>query len=261
MKVDGMDLLTKAFDDQWKIINKRRQDYGNLFEENFFLFIDECINYFFNILIPFLDGTLLNMTDSSGRTYTSSIFTTGYFETKKSKFNDLLNDLIIYRTNNPSSIITREEARKIMSGQLSTMADINNFLNRIGDLFYDIASELHRLERLHSEWIKQDKPKQKFPVYKPITKNAIPIEEETNTSFRPFPFYDCRIRKGENNSPYINLFKDKVILGDSIKESVIKFIIAFSYQTAYECYNETLYNELAHRKDIKNKIKELIGRI
>lgn len=259
MKVDGMDLITKAFDNQWRIINKRRQEYGNLFEENFFLFLDESINYFYNILIPYIDGTPLNLIDSTGRTYTSPIFSSGYFEMKKSLLNDILSDLITYRTNNPSSIVTRDEAKKICSGQLSTMDDVKNFLYRIGNLFYEIGYELHRLERIHQNFLKQDQTSKKPTAYKPLSKDENAPADKEDTA-RPFPFYDCRIQKNETNPDWLKLYSGRTVLGDSVKDSIIKFIISFSYQTSYECYNETLYNELAHRKDIKHKIKELIGR-
>lgn len=261
VKNDGMDVLTKSFDDQWRVINKRRQEYGNLFEENFFLFLDECVNYFYNSLLPFIDGTVFNLTDSFGRTYNSSVFSVGYFEMKKSTLNDILDDLVTYRTNNPSSIVTRDEAAKIMSGQLSTMSDVKNFLARIGDLFYQLAVELHSLERLHKKWLMNKENNKKVSPYKALTREDLPSVDLEDEKVRPFPFYDCRIQREDMHSPFIKLHSGKLVYGDSVKESVMKYIIAFSYQVAYECHEETLYNDLAHRKDIRRKLKELVGRI
>lgn len=265
LKVGGFDILSKAFDDQWKIINKRRQEYGHVFEENFFQFIDECLCHFSDIFVPFLDGSELELISPEGVQYFQPLFTKSYFENIVIKLNDILGDLTTYRINNPSTPITRDEARNVMKGTLSTFQDVKNFLNRIGDIFYDIAEELHNLEMLHIKWISIDK-KDVSQIYKSADKLKIYTNSETglaeeNPAPVPLPFFNCRVGKLEMHSNIVRLHSGKHIWSESARDNVYKIITAFCYQMAYECYEERAFNALAHRKEIKHKLNELVGRL
>ncbi|MFW6365543.1 MAG: hypothetical protein ACOC2H_03590, partial [Spirochaetota bacterium] len=157
LKIDGKDFLSKAFDEHWHIINKRRNEYANYADDSFFYFIDDCIDYFSHAYLPYLDGSTRIFIDPERKMYESSIFTRGYFEAKLSRLSDLQRDLLEYRTQNPNEMITYDEVKKILSGRLSTMLHIKSYLNHTGSLFYDIGSELFRVYLSHRKWIREGK--------------------------------------------------------------------------------------------------------
>ncbi|MBN1501203.1 MAG: hypothetical protein JW982_13660 [Spirochaetes bacterium] len=265
MKFAGLTLLKKAFDDQWKILNKRRYDYGDFYNENFFVFMDECLSYFTSALMPFIDGTQINFIRPDGTSVNSCLFEKEYFSRDLSMLNDLLSDMASYRADNPTMKITSEEMRKILTGQLSTFNDVRQLMFRIGSLFYNFAEDIHLLYRLHNQWSMLEN-REDSDNEKPLSRNAVfnnPVTDITEFSPVPraFPFYSCRIGKGSISLPHIRLFSGKPMWGESINDSLILFFTGFCFQIAFECDEERLHNNLVQRKELKTRLTELIGRI
>jgi hypothetical protein len=63
------------------------------------------------------------------------------------------------------------------------------------------------------------------------------IAEESGT---PIPFYDCRIKSFQEPSPLVKTLADQVLLMRIFNEGVIVNIIAFCYQLAYQCQDDSL---------------------
>lgn len=256
-KVEGRSLLSKAFDEHWHIINKRRQDYGDYQNDNFFFYIDDCVNYFIQTYLPFLDGSPRRFLDSNKQVYESSIFNIAYFERNINVLYDIQRDLVDYRTNNPNSVISEEEIKRIMQGRLATMMHIKSYIEHIGSLFYSFASRLHDIYIGHINWITGGE-KTPYPdiVRTPLLPTVVDKSEESDNN-HPIPFYDCQIAMQDNLSPILKNLVGTYVLNDSLKGGLFKNIIAFCYQMAYECMDKSVIRDLKRRRDLRKKIEEL----
>jgi hypothetical protein len=253
LKIDGRDFLAKAFDEHWHIINKRRNEYANFAEESFFYYIDDCIHYFSHAYVPFIDGSEKKLINQHKDVFESSIFDRGYFENKLALLSDLQRDLLDYRTQNPNEMISFDEIKKIMSGKLTTMSHIRTFLSQIGALFYDLATELFIVFQSHKKWASKEN--------KDISYLRTPLNRDdltSDTAAIPIPFYDCKIGQQEKMAPIQKTFVGKLVFSDSVREGILKNIIAFCYQMAYECGNQTLRHDMEIRRDLKRQINLLL---
>lgn len=259
MKFEGQNVLFRAFEDQWKIVKNRKQNFENIYEENFFLFIDECVNYFGNVFLPFLDGTEIFLSNVKKQRFESKIFSEKYFSKECSLLIDIQKDLHTYLTNNPTIAITRKEMRRIKNGQIASMREINVFLRRIGSLFYQIGKELQSIYNYHQIWVyNSDDIDNESREYTPLEKRT--FFEGVEEKGQPIPYYDCKIEQFAKVSKFDKLFIGKYIMSDSLHDGIFKHMLVFCFQIAYECFDDSLFDDLKTRKELRKKIKDLSGK-
>ncbi len=253
IKIDGRQVLEKAFDEHWHIISKRRSEYADFYQNNFFYFLDDCVDYFIHAYIPFLDGSPFLFLTPDKKIIESSIFSTGYFEAKISSLYDLQGQLHDYRTANPNQMIAYDEIRRIMSGRLATMVHVKVFIEHIGAIFYSFASELFAVYREHFIWALSGAKAEGYEQLRsPLLSGQISVQQSEKGS--PLPFYDALVARSDKMTPILRTFIGKRIMSDSIQTGIFKMIIAFCYQMAAECMHPELERELEKRREIKNQI-------
>ncbi len=257
-EVNGRNILEKCFDEQWRIVDKKRQDSSTVYQEDFFSFIDGCVHYFNNAWMPVLDGSIVSFEEPGGRTIEGRLFSGNYFERDRKSLDDILAEVYYFRTNNPNMVIGLEEARRVLKGSIKTLAHIEVFLKRIGALFFSIGTELHRVYELHRTWARLGRS---LPDSKLI---RIPLADrgsldDAGANGHPIPFYDCRIKGFQEPSPLVKTLAGSGIINADFNEGIIVNIIAFCYQLAYQCQDESLARDLDTRKSIIAEIKNLTG--
>jgi len=254
MKFEGSDILLSSFEEQWKIINKRRIDTVAVKNDDYMTFIDELLHYFEKAYLPFLDGS--SMIFSSGKNrFESSIFTKNSFERRMSVYTDILKDLNTYKINVPNEKITKEEARKIINGSIKTMDHISSFFSRISALFYSFAFDLHLLQAVHEKTLFEIS-NDEINIHQPVN-----IRDITETSYNLIPFSDSVFIASENMHPALKMNSGKAVYPDSGREGLFKIILSFCYQISYELSSEELMKELEKRRELRNEIKLLGGSI
>jgi len=257
LEIGGQKILFKAFEDQWKLVDKRHKDFGNIYEDNFLEFIDVCINYFNNSFISLIDGSTLHFEDKNEQFIEGNIFHADYFSEKLKNLSEILGEIHHFKSNNPRLIVKREEVIKILAGKIRSMNQINKIIKHIGDIFYHFGKELHYLYGLHKKWVFEGSN-----VNNPaIIRNPLEITDESkdnNSSIKPIPFYDCKITGFEKIPSLSKQLIDRKILVDSLKGGIIIQIMAFSYQLAFECKEKKILKDLNERANITGKIKEIM---
>ena len=258
LEMSGHNILLKAFEDQWKIVDKRKQDTETIYEDDFFTFIDGCINYFNNCYLPLLNGTTVMFEDKNRNTLEGRIFSSSYFEREVSTLDDILSEINYFRTNNPNLVISLAEAQKILAGQIKSMSHVEAFLKRIGHIFYTFGREFHRLFDIHLRWVNTGSDVSNTL----LIRTSLDSREETadgDDAGRPLPFYDCRIKGLQDSRPLTRLLTGQTLISDLYNDSLIVLVSSFSYQLAYECMDESLTSDLESRKRLLAEIKELSG--
>jgi hypothetical protein len=255
LKFETIDFVRKAFDDQWKILNRRRQDGSDLYDKNFFLFLDECMTHFLSVYAIFINGDAIPLSDENGKVYLSSIFSRGYFESEFSSLFNLQGEILQYKTTNPNHIISHTEAKRIMQGQIPSMFDMESFIRQIGSVFYSIGRSLLKTISLHNEW------RQTANNTSSLMLTRAPLEKLETVSQNleiplPIPFYDCRLGNGESFNAVQKILVGRQVMSDSVKDGIIPSITAFCLQFAHECFDRNISNDLEYRKDLIRKIEE-----
>jgi len=255
LKFETIDFVRKAFDDQWKILNRRRQDGSDLYDKNFFLFLDECMTHFLSVYAIFINGDAIPLSDENGKVYLSSIFSRGYFESEFSSLFNLQGEILQYKTTNPNHIISHTEAKRIMQGQIPSMFDMESFIRQIGSVFYSIGRSLLKSISLHNEW------RQTANNTSSLMLTRAPLEKLESVSQNleiplPIPFYDCRLGNGESFNAVQKILVGRQVMSDSVKDGIIPSITAFCLQFAHECFDRNISNDLEYRKDLIRKIEE-----
>jgi len=166
----------------------------------------------------------------------------------------MLSETVTYRSNYPNEKISRDEARKIMSGQIKTMNHIKSFFLRAGEYFYDLGGGLQRVYDRHRDW--QFARNNSFDYRTPM--NLRDISEDDDTP-RPISFFDCRIAASENLNPSYKLLVGKSIVSESPRDSVFTTIIGFCYQLAFDLFNDRVYRDLEYRRELHIRLKTLGG--
>jgi hypothetical protein len=244
-----IDFIQKAFEEQWKIINKRRQDLGDIYEKDFFTFLDESLDYFIKGYLPFLDGSTLSIAETVNNRIDTFIFTKSYFENEISMFSNLLADLIRLKTDNPNLTISREEAKRIVLGQIPSMANIERFYRQLSSCFYEIGKKLQSALDSHREWMKIQTPNaspSKFPAEPGSFENREP---------RPFPFHTFKLISKDDSHPAYKYLAGRLIVTDTLTDGVYNTITAFCFQFSDECFDRNLISDMEYRKELKKKLQ------
>jgi len=255
-EIKGQNMLLKAAYDQWKNIDKKHYDPEVVYNEKFFNFLDALVHYFKNKYFTLLDGTQIMFRDKKKTEHRSSIFSSSYMEDKLKELSSILDEMHYFRSNNPTLSITRKEVKKILDGKIDSMAHVGSFVITIGDFFYKIGKGLQERYDLHKLWVFYGKTmKDENILRKPIDDPDI-TDEEYNRGI-PIPFYDSIIKEIDNTNPLNKKLIDNILIDDKHEEGLFVNAIAFSYQLAYECFNERIYTDINARKAIIQKIREM----
>ncbi len=256
LRMEGQRVISKAFENQWKIAGKKQKDFGHIYNEDFFTFLDECVNFFNNSFVPVLNGTMIYFEDMNRNNLEGNLFSPTYFINELNGFSNLLNEMHLFKSSNPSLIISRDEIMRILRREIQSMSHIERFVLLIGDLFYQIGEEMQKLYGLHRKWVLAG-----GVLNNPdIIKTPLDILEESEDEIdngRPIPFYNYRIVGFQDNRILSQQFMGKSMLTDSLKGGVFIHIMAFSYQLAYECKSENIYSRLDERKEILRRLREI----
>ena len=248
----GQNILMQSVSLQWKLIDRKKQEPSEVYKTNFFKFLDAMINYFNNAFSAFLNGSLFQFVDSARQEHEGSLFTHSYFEEELSLLDRLLDMILEFKTGNPTYSATRNELRRELNSQSGPDLLSGNILRQAGELFYSIASNLQFLYDSHRRWIYNGK-KINNPgiIYQPVrSKSDISDGDISN----PFPYYDCTVKGIKNPNPILKNFTNARLFNDSLTDGIIIRLIAFSYQAAFECYNDRIYADLDSRREILRKI-------
>lgn len=254
LRFETIDFVRKAFDDQWKMINKRRHDGSDIYDKNFFLFLDECMTHFLSAYAIFINGEQIPMVDENGRIYSSSVFSKGYFESEFSTLFNLQSDILQYKSTNPNHIISHTEAKRIMMGQIPSMFEMESFIRQIGSAFYAIGRSLLKTIMLHNEWRTSSNDLSSMLIRAPLEK--LESASQNVEIPVPVPFFDCRLGTDERFNAVQKMLVGRQIMSDSVKDGIIPSISAFCLQFAHECFDRNILNDLEYRKDLIRKIEE-----
>lgn len=254
-KIGGQDVLLRGFEDQWRIADKRQKDFSKIYEDDYFAFLDGCINFFNNCLVSFLDGGNIYFEDKKGMGLEGAIFSPGYFSEEIRTLDKIIGDIHYFKSKNPTLILNRVVMKRILNGGMRSMADVQGLFIRAGGLFYEIGSEMKSVYALHNKWnLDMGFLKSSEEVIMPLQK----IRSADDSRGIPIPYFDCKITGFEKGRLLSKSLFGKTVLVD-ISQGVFIHCMAFAYQLAYECMSEQLLNELQERKNILDKLKEIAG--
>jgi hypothetical protein len=251
---DGKNLLVKGVEDQWRYIDKKHHDPKTAYNENFISFLDALVQYFKNLYLPLLEGTTIVFRDNGREEFEGALFSFDYFEKHLVLFNKILDQMHYFRTNNPTLALSRNEMKKIMTGQTGKQADVSRFIRSIGDCFYLIGRELQAVYDQHRRWAAGRSVLTGTEPARDPLKN--PIMDEASEWGRPIPFHDCVILEVENGTTLSKELTGKRVMEDSLYDGIFVRMNAFAYQVAYECMSERLTLDLEERKNLLKKIED-----
>ncbi len=253
---EGENLLIRAADDQWKIVDKKHYNTRLIYTENFFAFLDAVINYFYNAFVPLLNGTKFVFRDAAHHEFESALFSPYYFESDIQRLNEILNEIHRFRSDNPSMAVTWSEVKKTMEGRESSPSHLWRFILGLGEFFYRIAAALHEVYESHKLWVYAGKQlKDASAVRKPMEPQGAACQDDE--AGRPLSFYDCSIVLVPKTKIIEKNIAGKRLLNDAMDDGILIKLIAFAYQSAYECFNKKIFSDMDRRKEIMAELKTL----
>jgi len=253
MRYDTVDFVQKSFDEQWKLVNKRRQDPGDIYDKDFFTFIDECLDLFMRGYLVLLNGSTIAFETPDKSRIESSIFSKGFFESEISTLVNLQTDLLAIKTDKPNIIISRAEAKRIVSGQIPSLSSIESYLKQLSSTFYLLGKNLQHVIKDHRDW-KASHPNDDSACCRQPIQKADTFQENGLTP-QPIPFFDCRLAAVDNPHPVYKNLVGHQILSSSVKDGILNTINAFCYQFAYECFDRNLLSDIEYRKELQRKME------
>ena len=256
LTMDGRKLLPRAFEEQWRMVDRRQRDYENIHEEDFFTFLDGCVNYFNNCFTPLLDGSIVRFEDKNRTMIEGSVFALGVFASELSLLSQMIGEMHSFKTNNPTLALGREEVRRIFQGRMPSMQHVERFVGAVGRLFFEIGSRTHSIFDMHRRWLASGLTAQITDLRTPLDRETIASGED---ALAPLPFHDCRIAGFESARPLSKSLIGRYLVSES-PGGVMEHIAAFSYQLAHECINDNILAELARRRELLAEIRELSGK-
>jgi len=255
-KINEKQYLIYLAEENWEIMTRRHQNGELISNENFFMFLESIMSYFYYTYIPVLNGSEIIFNIQNKEKYRNSIFTNLYFKDEIIKFKEIYQEIRFYKSKNFNNTISKDEIGKIVSGNIKSMININKFLLNIGNLFYKIGKKLHLIYDSHRLWVLNGSNliNESYLLNSIGEKSLKEIDESRGI---PLAFFNATIEEVMTKNPLSSLLSGEKILEDSLKEGVFVKIIAASYQIAFECRNEKLYADLDMRKNIIDKINKL----
>jgi len=248
----GKNVLTEGFEEQCQVIDKKTANARDVYNENFFNFLDGVINFFKNAFVPFVDGSVIKFSSIENEEIQGAIFSIKYFNEELSTLNSIIDEMHFFKSNNPTLAITRDEVKKIITGQITTMSNVLSFMHSIGNLFYSLGKELQAVYESHLLWLEENRSKN-LKSFFPLSSKQ--LEEGNELRGTPIPFYNYKLVGVENETALSKSFFNKPVLSENLEEGFIVHLISYCYQTAYEAMNEHLLNDIHLRNQLLKKIK------
>jgi hypothetical protein len=248
LRYDVFDLVLKAFDEQWRIVNKRRQDSSDIYEKDFFMFLDESLNYFTKGYLPFLDGTALTLSNEQGESLSSPVFSRAFFESELNLLSNILTDLLRIKTETPNLVMTHAELKKLVAGQIPSMSNMELIIKQLSSVFYDLGLKLQSLLDSHRKWVLAGGS---VPITAPLLHPASAMDED----LIPIPFYSFRLLPSDESHPAYKYLTGRLIVSESLKDGIVNILTAFCFQFAYECFDRKILSDLEYRKELKKKMQ------
>ncbi|HSV98022.1 MAG TPA: hypothetical protein VLM75_13965 [Spirochaetota bacterium] len=256
LKIDGRDLLLRAFEEQWRMVDRRQRDFENIHDEDFISFLDGCVNYFNNCFVPVIDGSVIRFEDRTRNSLEGAVFALGVFAAELSGLSQVLSEMHFFKTNNPTLVLGREEVRRIFQGKIPSMQHVERFVSAIGRLFFEMGVRMQAVYDMHRRWAAAGAAAEMDSLRSPLERETLAAGDD---AVAPLPFHDCRISGFENARALSKTLSGRYLVADS-PGGVIEHIAAFSYQLAYECQNENIRADLSRRKELMEEIRELAGK-
>ncbi|MCX7678968.1 MAG: hypothetical protein N2316_07090 [Spirochaetes bacterium] len=256
MEYGGENLLLRCFDEQWRLIDKRRGDSSEVYKVDFLIFLDGVVNYFKNFYLKILSGDIIFFESDSKETIEGRIFDSSYFEREIRDFDEIAKEFYFFRSNNPNMAITYDELQKILKGQIKSMNSVGVLLKKIGGIFYRFAKGLHEVITGHKKWLHYSHKAIEMSILRvPLDNNA--RELELKDGLRAIPYNDCRFKALHDITPLSKSYAGYPIINKDLNEGLLILITAFCYQIAYECGSDEIIADLEERKKILKTLREL----
>lgn len=255
-EISGENLLLRCFDDQWRIVDKRRGDSSEIFKTDFIGFIDGLVNYFKTFFLHVLDGSIIFFETNTREPIEGRMFDGSFFEREIREFDEISKEFYYFRMNNPNMIISYDELQKIFKGQIKSMIHVGTLLRKIGSAFHRFARTLHEVIDGHKCWVRRGRPISEISTMRvPLDKNSRTFE--LKEGLRALPYHDCRFKALYDATPLVKSFSGQWVLHPDFTEGLMISITAFCYQMAYECGDEEIFTALEERKKILKTLREL----
>jgi hypothetical protein len=253
---EGKTHIIHGVEKQWELIDKKRQRAENAYHDDFFLFIDGVIQYFRNSYLQLLDGSSLYLRDPERNEIETSFFSKTFLIDELSELDSILDEMHLFKSNNPTLTLKYSEIKKIMMKQLTSLSNVEDYIRNIGNFFYRLAKKMQEPYDMHRKWIFNGSP----PVN--IEKIRHPLERKdinriSKDKGAPLPYYDCTIKEFYQNNQLVKSLAGKKFIDESGDSGIYPDILSFLYQTAHECYNDYLLSELDERKRLMRQIEEI----
>lgn len=250
---DG-NILVRAVEDQWRIVDKKRYDPKSIYRENFISFIDALLHYFNRVYLPILSGSAIFLKKGKDSLVETALFSEGYMASHVREFQEILDEMHFFKGNNPTMMLTHEEVGKIMRHSIKSMGYVERILNSIGYFFYNIGNELIYCLQSHAAW-REGGMEEDSAYTKPISFNE--KESIQNENSRVFPYYDTTFHAFSDEDPMQTLLRGKVLLADNENEGILIDMVAYCLQSSLECFNSSILEEVGKRKKISGEIARL----
>ncbi len=249
----GQNLLLKGAEAQWRQVDRRQHDPKTAYNENFLGFLDALVQCFKNLYLPLINGSAILFRDRGREEIEGSFFSFNYFGGRLERFEKILDELHLFRSNNPAYALRRDEVKRIMKGEGGQSVHVERLIRSIGDWFYEIGKELQGVYDMHRLWLAgRSAPPAGVPEREPLKDQSLAAEGERGM---PLPFYDCVILKVGEGTALSKELAGRRVMEDSLYDGIFVRMAAFALQTAHECLNESLARDLVTRKELLKKME------
>lgn len=251
----GKNILSQAAELQWRLVDKNKNDPEEICRDNFISYADALVQFFSNTFIPMLDGSEINFKDHHRDEFSSPIFERTVFYDDLAAFDRVLTAFHSFRTDNPTLVVSGDEAVRIMTGQIVSMNHVEELLRYVGDFFYNTARKLFGYYEGHRMWIFTGSPKTEKSFLRTPVKNENYASE--TDGWVPIPFHDCTITGFDHPAPLSKLLVNRKVLGSSSDEGVFGYLLAFCFQVANLCHNSMMRSDIDERNMLLRRLREL----
>lgn len=255
---EGRSMLAYGFEAQRYMVDKRQANYNETYNTDFLSVLDVCCNFFNNSYTPFLDGSLVYFESHANTQHEGIIFAAECFSRDIQNLDALLRDMHVYRTNNPSFSMSRDELIESLKKRKRSVNPLEHFMTLAGDIFYQAGNRLHRLYSQHRRWVLKGSPLDDPD----IIRNPVQADDLVSPDMekgRPIPFYDCTVIGFQKARPLSKSIMRKQVLDNSLYGGIYVQMTSFCFQMAYECLNDGIYSDLDERNRILREIRDISG--
>ncbi len=251
IKDNGQNILLRSADEQWKLADRINRDAGDSESGNFIVYLEGLVNYFRNLIHPLLNGQPVTF-QCSREEVSGALFTPSYFESELRDVESLNEEIYIFRNNNPTLKISREEVDRIISGKISSMTHVERLLFKAGSVFYNLASALHEVYHSHLTAHASGQGGGE-PSRIPLDRD----DEEAALPGRIIPFSSCRFKDFEDSTPLARRIEGRKIINESLKGGILIFITAYCYQLSNLCGYAKIRDDMTRRDVLRREIEVL----